>query len=778
MANSAVALSGIFGIFDGPADDRDGDPWGESRHGRSHYSPFSSPEPWLENDDVQDNQDIFKRTPRGSRVRFGPDTWGLPTASSEQDEYHQQVEQDGRKRKSKRDATAHTFQREDNRQTAHSEFLQSFSNDRHRPKDTSWSSPAMSKKIYDYGNGEDPWGLPGFPTHRTRESKPFRYASFGESDGWSDNDASVISNKSSEDGWDKFVEAGEYRDSSDTPKWQTKHSVDEAKARDVQSRFQKDESNGLGCRQKVEKTTQNGLKPKGHWLLPPVGHNPLKCDCPDCYRAQYYTSPYHQFSNQHQIPGAWPTSYNDKYDWKSPDAAERHSKDRAWSKVGDPPENADLATWENKGDKATQRPHNKPEKATDDWNSGKDTPTWPDSADNYRTGTDPVGTNSQSWDQGDGTAEIIGNDTEEKNKESSTAGERRDGEGWGNVLTFDGFDNNKSSPKQNEEKEPPYLEQQNKKNLKSAGNDIEGIKNTSPKLSESKKENKKGASFGEPVSQTGNGSNKDVVKPNENVSTWASKSNKPQEGVASAASKANDYSRHSPYIDFPIIPASIYTHAPPRLRKATLNSGKTSPRSLDKSESPSYEIPASVRDERHLDYQVRGGPEYHYQHRINKVPPKYVDSIEQPYARFVFHYRSRKTLEKMLGVGLKETKEEAKQRLAALSREEMLEQLATLAVSGADLRLILLILTSFVPHRYKTSEIIVTHMLPHLRIRLKGLEIPGTAPKMTTPGTIADGKSLTLIPMAIKTRPKTTITTGRHGIILMRIMTIPGPLRM
>lgn len=54
-------------------------------------------------------------------------------------------------------------------------------------------------------------------------------------------------------------------------------------------------------------------------------------------------------------------------------------------------------------------------------------------------------------------------------------------------------------------------------------------------------------------------------------------------------------------------------------------------------ETPLYQVPASVAASKALTHQVQPGQESSYVHRIKK--PKYIDNLQQPYAKFVFHYR-------------------------------------------------------------------------------------------------------------------------------------------
>ena len=121
-------------------------------------------------------------------------------------------------------------------------------------------------------------------------------------------------------------------------------------------------------------------------------------------------------------------------------------------------------------------------------------------------------------------------------------------------------------------------------------------------------------------------------------------------------------------------PFGIYHLAPPATRS------KYEP-------DPIYDIPDSFYYHRGLSHQVRPGDGYPYWHK--KSSPTYLDTLEEPYARFLFLYRGQEALQTQLGEAISPpgpppTEEEMAQLqkqqelltdttrdLSALSREEL-----------------------------------------------------------------------------------------------------------
>ena len=104
---------------------------------------------------------------------------------------------------------------------------------------------------------------------------------------------------------------------------------------------------------------------------------------------------------------------------------------------------------------------------------------------------------------------------------------------------------------------------------------------------------------------------------------------------------------------------------------------------------PLYKIPLEVARRQNMSHQVCLGQPAVYVHR--KSTPNYMDSHENPYAVFVFKYRSRgkairsltrrtltglaATLERILHTKLREPEIEEKQKLQGFSKEELIEQI-------------------------------------------------------------------------------------------------------
>ena len=72
-------------------------------------------------------------------------------------------------------------------------------------------------------------------------------------------------------------------------------------------------------------------------------------------------------------------------------------------------------------------------------------------------------------------------------------------------------------------------------------------------------------------------------------------------------------------------------------------------------------------------HEVRSLSPASYTHKT--FAPHYMDTIADPYAHFVFHYREMAAVSKMCNVRIFETKEELQSRLASLTKQELLELL-------------------------------------------------------------------------------------------------------
>jgi len=83
-------------------------------------------------------------------------------------------------------------------------------------------------------------------------------------------------------------------------------------------------------------------------------------------------------------------------------------------------------------------------------------------------------------------------------------------------------------------------------------------------------------------------------------------------------------------------------------------------------------ISASAAHARNLEHQVCGGNGVESAQPVGH--PVYWDTLERPFAVFRFRYRSRKCLETILGEPVIESPDELRGRLAALSRDQLIEE--------------------------------------------------------------------------------------------------------
>lgn len=97
------------------------------------------------------------------------------------------------------------------------------------------------------------------------------------------------------------------------------------------------------------------------------------------------------------------------------------------------------------------------------------------------------------------------------------------------------------------------------------------------------------------------------------------------------------------------------------------------PPSPEELEEPIYSIPAEVAQRNMMSHQVRPGRPAAYTHKRNK--PKYMDTHEQPYAVFLFKYRDKAIIERMLKTSITEPVVDEKARLASLSKQELIDEL-------------------------------------------------------------------------------------------------------
>ncbi|KLJ11565.1 hypothetical protein EMPG_09667 [Blastomyces silverae] len=90
-------------------------------------------------------------------------------------------------------------------------------------------------------------------------------------------------------------------------------------------------------------------------------------------------------------------------------------------------------------------------------------------------------------------------------------------------------------------------------------------------------------------------------------------------------------------------------------------------------EPPLYTVPESVARAESLTHQVQLGPQARYVHRIRT--PKYLDTMDKPYAEFVFKYRAADVIQDKFHVTVVADIDEERRKLEALPRVEIVNQL-------------------------------------------------------------------------------------------------------
>nr|KAK5444495.1 hypothetical protein LTR18_004199 [Exophiala xenobiotica] len=102
-------------------------------------------------------------------------------------------------------------------------------------------------------------------------------------------------------------------------------------------------------------------------------------------------------------------------------------------------------------------------------------------------------------------------------------------------------------------------------------------------------------------------------------------------------------------------------------------------------EEPRYDVPQAIAQARGTSKQVQPGRGYLYNKK--SCHPEYVDSLDNPYARFVFKYRTKDQIKKETGVDVtvEPTGNEDVNALAALNKDELIQMVirAKGALKGA-----------------------------------------------------------------------------------------------
>ncbi|KAI5292189.1 hypothetical protein KEM52_006558 [Ascosphaera acerosa] len=74
-----------------------------------------------------------------------------------------------------------------------------------------------------------------------------------------------------------------------------------------------------------------------------------------------------------------------------------------------------------------------------------------------------------------------------------------------------------------------------------------------------------------------------------------------------------------------------------------------------------------------LSHYVATDQPLSYTHQIKK--PRYIDTLEEPYAKFIFHYRGQDFIEQHFGVNVTPNAMEERTRLEKLPKAEILDRL-------------------------------------------------------------------------------------------------------
>ncbi|KAI9798909.1 MAG: hypothetical protein M1833_004412 [Piccolia ochrophora] len=91
-------------------------------------------------------------------------------------------------------------------------------------------------------------------------------------------------------------------------------------------------------------------------------------------------------------------------------------------------------------------------------------------------------------------------------------------------------------------------------------------------------------------------------------------------------------------------------------------------------EPPLYVIPEETAMASKTSHQVQVGKTARYLEPTT-IKPIYLDDMDAPYAVFVFKYRSRECLEKLLNISIDEDLGARKQRLKSMSKDEIIEEM-------------------------------------------------------------------------------------------------------
>lgn len=120
-------------------------------------------------------------------------------------------------------------------------------------------------------------------------------------------------------------------------------------------------------------------------------------------------------------------------------------------------------------------------------------------------------------------------------------------------------------------------------------------------------------------------------------------------------------------------PRTLYgPHGPYYMLETISTAGSTK---AEVEEEPRYDVPVSHVEQTGSTHQVQPGRGYLYVHRCAK--PTYIDSVESPYARFVFKYRTKQQISDEIGVqvDVEPSLDPEVKQLAGKSKEEIIDML-------------------------------------------------------------------------------------------------------
>lgn len=241
-------------------------------------------------------------------------------------------------------------------------------------------------------------------------------------------------------------------------------------------------------------------------------------------------------------------------------------------------------------------------------------------------GADSTNNNDQNWSSGN---QNVGNDNDWNNTSNSNQNGANN-DGWNNnsndnnnVNSQDnnweqGNDNGNAGNSNNDD----WVNNNDNNNNDNAANDDWGNTNSNS----NNNNNNSGDSWGK--------NNNSAAQANTSGDNWIAdgadnKAAQPaQESILEKDIARNLYGPHGPYYS---------------LRAINLDDPKP-----DAEEEPRFDVPKSIAAGRSSTKQVQPGPGYRYYKK--SITPEYIDTLDNPYARFVFKYRTREQVLDEIGI--------------------------------------------------------------------------------------------------------------------------------